>query len=376
MTRFAKAFVFLSLGLALGAGVCIAAEPSGEPIPLAMIVPLTGDFGEFGRAEVAAARLAVRQINDAGGLAGREVSVLVEDSESSPERGAGTFARMLEANHARFFYVASSGVALAVAPLAERAGVFLLTDAADPRVGEACSLAFRHCPDAGRETERIAEYAMNELKLRTLALFHVKGAYGDSYVVPFRRSVESRGGRVVARDFFEQDQTEFRPQLSRLLSSRPDGIYFIGFGPSLANAIRQARGLGFTGPIFAASSVAYRDTYAAAPEALEGTLYTDIMFTPGSGDARAQAFIEEYRRQSGGDPTPLVAMTYDAVTLMLEGIREVGDDPVRVRDWILKTKSRDGLSGRVTIEPDRRFRYDLAIWRVAGSKPAAVLGPR
>ncbi len=346
-----------------------------QEIPIAVFVPMSGDFAEFGLTEFHAAQMAVQEFEQSTASNGLLLRLVVRDTEHSPQKAEALFEEVMAETPFQFCYVASSGCALELAPRAEKRGVLLLSDAASPLVTQNCSLAFRHTPDARDECAAIVRDAIEYRGATKLALLHVESAYGRAYPEPFQAEVRRRGCAMVGLAGFEASSTPFTSLVTNALESGPDAVVVIGFGPSLARLIEEIRRRRFPGHLYAAPSVAYPGTRDVAPAAIEGVLYPEIRFDVGSS-----TFARRWKERFGADPSPLAASTYDAFTLLFGALSNVGPDPVRVRDELLAGAAHEGATGKIHLHPERHFSFPLEILRVENGRgvrtvPAPDLDP-
>jgi len=337
----------------------LASASAGEPVRIAVLVPLTGDFAEFGKTEVAAARLAVDRANATGGVKGRPIELSIDDTGHDPARGLELFRKRADEG-AKFVYAASSGVAVAIAPEVQSRGLLLLTDAASPKVSELSSLAVRHCPDAADESALLVADALARGH-RRWGLLHMANAYGESYRDALSKAATGRGAELVAVGALPANDASCAEVVARVIAAKPEAILVITFGPPIVRALEELRTQGFRGLRYSAASIAYPNKGKVPEDLLQGVRFPDVWW----GDPvrpEVEALRADLQRLGVAyPPRPLFTMTFDAFTLVLEATRDVGDDPRAVRKAVAETASRRGASGDYRVLHDGRIRFELEI---------------
>lgn len=341
-----RALRFLSLSILLAA--------CGREAPLR--IGLAGPFGEArGVSMRLAAELAVQEINAAGGVHGRRAELVILD-DSGTAVGAVAAAQQLVADPAVVAVVGhlTSGATLAAAPVYGGANpvAAISPSASSPLVTDAGPWVFRVCPTDDLHGARLAAWARERLRAGRAGVLYINDDYGrgvrDVFVSAFTRA----GGDVVTSDPYLDDLPSFRPYLERLQRRGGADILLVaGTRAGGARILATRDSLQLALPILGGDGLAGIEDLGAAAE---GIVISTAYLPDDSGGANA-AFVEAYRRVSGGRPPDhRGAGAYDAVRLIARALGAVGPDRQRVRDYLAAVGTThpafEGVTGRIAFD--------------------------
>jgi branched-chain amino acid transport system substrate-binding protein len=331
------------------------ADPTGD-IPVGVYGALTGDQAAFGTSTVNGVRLAADEINAAGGILGRKIRLVVEDDQGRAEEAASVVTKLITStNVAALIGENSSNQSLAAAPIAQANGVPMISPSStNPAVTEKGEYIFRVCFTDPYQGKALASFVRNELKLDKAAmLIDRKNDYSVGLGNVFRTEFEGLGGKVVAEQSYSGGDTEFRPQLTAIRGQAPQVLFIPGFYTEVGQIAIQARDLGLTVPLVGGDGWDSPVIIEIGGKSIEGSYFSDHYFV---GDSRpvVQTFVAEYKRRHGRNPEATAALGYDALKIFAESARRAGSvDRKAVRDQIAQTKDYQGVSGTITMGPDR-----------------------
>ena len=319
------------LGPAPGAEAAAAAPVAmtpKEPFRIGAMDALTGVGESYGNPILNAKLLAVEEINAAGGINGRMLEIIPEDSKCAAQDAITAYNKLTDVDGVKIILgTTCSGAMLGAAPLAEREGVIMLSASATS-------------PDIAGAGDYIFRTAINDLQLGidTGNTLHADGIHhlatiteATDYAEGARRTTVARleelGGHVVAAESYASDVTDFRSQLTKIISARPDGVFLAAQGEfSGGTIIKQLRDLGFEGPI-------YSEVVPTQPEALgiAGDAATGLKAIVPNPDLQTQTgkdFLANYEARFGAVPSLpwFQGSAYDDVYIIAECLGRVGDD--------------------------------------------------
>ena len=361
---------------ALAVGACRPdreAQTSGVTgdIPVGVFGALTGDQAAFGTATVQGVRLAAEEINAAGGIDGRKIRLLVEDDQGRPDEAASVVTKLVTAGRvAVLIGENSSNQSLAAAPIAQASGIPMISPSStNPAVTEKGDYIFRVCFTDPYQGKALATFVRKNLNLQTAGiLLDKKNDYSVGLAEFFRKAFESLGGRVVAEQSYSGGDTEFRPQLTTIRAAAPQVLFLPGFYTDVGQIAIQARDLGLTVPLVGGDGWDSPVVIQIGGKSIDGSYFSDHYFV---GDERpvVQSFVERYRKKHGKNPEANAALGYDALQIFAAAARRAGStDPTAVRDQIAATKDYQGVSGTVTMGPDRNPIKPVAMIRIEGGE--------
>ena len=235
----------LSYTAALVAGLALSASASAQDITIGAILPLTGPAAAVGLEEQMGVQFAVDRANDAGGIRGRKISVLYEDSQAKPDVGVLTFNKLTDLRGVQGIMTAFSSVSLAIAPLATRKKVLVINPAAQSnQLENASPYLLNTIPLVKDETTVLVKYLVNKLGKKTAGIVYENAAAGIDGKDDFKKAFEAAGGKIVAEEPAEFGQTNYRPSLLKIAALKPDLAYIVitQGHPSLAEQAGQIQG--------------------------------------------------------------------------------------------------------------------------------------
>ena len=323
---------------------------TAEPIRVGVFLDITGVTSIFGIPTRNGIKLAIDEINAAGGIKGRRLRVFLEDNQGRPEKSKEVAAKLINENkvHVILGDVASSN-SLAVAPLAQAAEIPMITPAStNPRVTAVGDYIFRTCFIDPLQGEAMAKFAFNELKARRVAIFSdVNSDYSKGLTENFTQTFTKLGGKIIAKELYTQSDDDFKGQLSKIRSRRADAVYLPGYYGQIGMIAKQARRLKMFMPLLGGDGWDAPELWKLGGNALNNTYITNH-FAVDNPAAEVQDFIKKYEAKFNVKPDSLAALAYDAVYVLADAIRRAGTtDGDRLRDAIAQTKDFSGVSGKI-----------------------------
>ena len=324
LSKFWKLAVLLGL-LTLAALAC---DDADEPYTIGAMDALTGVAESYGNPLHQAKLLAVEEINAAGGINGRMLELKVEDSKCAAQDAITAYNKLTDVDGVKIILgTTCSGSMLGAAPLAEKDGVVLLSASATS-------------PDIASAGDYIFRTAINDLNLgidigntlwvdgiRTIATINESTDYAEGARSTAVARFEELGGSVVGSERYPSEAIDFRSSLTKLFTEEPDALLLAAQGEvSGGTIIKQARELGFDGPI-------YSEIVPTAPEALNiagesATGLKAVIPNPDLTTAAGREFLENFKERYGVVATLpwFQGSAYDDVYIAAECLKQTEDD--------------------------------------------------
>ncbi len=344
--------------------LAVCSLPAAEPVRLGFFMSITGRDASFGEASLRGARLAVDELNAAGGVLGRPFELIVEDNRSQAGESATAAKKLIARDRvAALIGECSSARTLEAAPVAQAAGVPLITPAStNPKVTEMGDAIFRVCFIDPFQGEVLATFARRRLGLKRAALLIENGSpYSVGLAEYFAKTFIALGGEIVATQKYAGADTDFRAALTAIRAARPDAIFLPGYYVAAGLVAQQAKQLGLTATLLGGDGFEAPQLLEIGGEALEGAYYSSH-FSDANSAPESRRFVAAYRARHGTVPNGLSALTYDAVRLAADAITRAGTvEKVALRRALATTKDFSGATGRTTINPQRDADKDAAI---------------
>ncbi len=320
------ALVCLLAVLALLAVAC-GDDASDESFKIGVMESLTGPGETYGTVSSQAKQMAVDEINAAGGIDGRMIELIVQDSKCSAQDAITAYNKLTDVDGVKIILGTScSGAMLGAAPLAEADGVVLFSGlATNPDIAEAGDYIFR----TAMSDALLGIDTGNELwadGIRTLATITEATDYAEGVRRTSVAQFEKLGGEVVAEERYPSDITDFRSQLTKLINANPDALHIAAQQEfSGGTIVKQARELGFDGPIYGEIVVVGTTALEVAGEAATGVKAIAAVLDP--DNQMAQEVLRNFRARYDYVTLPwYLGSAYDDVYITAECLRQTGDD--------------------------------------------------
>lgn len=326
--------------------------PAAEIIKIGAVLPLTGDSAAWGEQGKYGIQMAVDEINAAGGIKGRKVTVVYEDSKAEPRTAVSAIQKLTSVDNVPAIVGdITSGATLAMAPIAERSQTILIAPTASaPAISKAGDYIYRVWPSDTLEGSALADYAANSGFKRT-AILHIQTDYGTGLRDVFTSGFKAKGGQVVLSEGYNQDETNFKPLLLKVSAIKPDAIYAVGYYKDTALILKQARAMGLKMQFFGATAVESQDLLTIAGKAAEGLIYPIISdFDPDNPTPRAKEFIAKFTKKFGKAPDWASSHTHDALVVVAEAMKKGGTAGPDIKKAIDSTRQFEGVTGKINFD--------------------------
>jgi len=359
-----------------------SAQPSTGPLLIGMVGALTGPEAHFGLETQNGVLLAVAEANAAGGVQGRMLALRSYDSQSRPEEAANAMTRLVNQDRALFVVGENqSSNSLAMAPAAAKGEVPMIAPSStNPRVTtEGGPYVFRVCFTDTFQGQLLARFARETLKAERVAmLVDQKSDYAVGLAKVFATRYGALGGKIVSEEAYARGDTDFRGQLTRVKAARPEVLFIPGYYSDIGPLARQARELGMRATLLGGDGWDSGERLGQlGGAAVEGALYS-THFAPDNPGGRVQDFLARYKARFGHVPDALGALGYDAARVGIDALRRSnGVGGPALREQIARTRDFEGITGRITLGPDRDAVKPAVIVKLVKGAPtfAAEVSP-
>ncbi|MDR0654487.1 MAG: ABC transporter substrate-binding protein [Synergistaceae bacterium] len=328
------------------------------PIKIGEIATITGDFAAYGVAEEESVKIAVKEINDAGGILGRPVELIMYDCRTRNEDMVNAARRLVQQDKVcAVIGPSGSSLCIAASPVFNEARVpHIGTLPTNPFVtmdesGKVKPYNFRICfldPYQGRI---LALFAVQNLNVKTAAVLHdVASDYSEGLREFFVKDFEAFGGKIIADEGHRSDDVDFRAQLTKIKDTNPDVLVLPTMGKSLPLAVKQARELGITVPIIGGDGYGDFMWEITGPEAMKNTYWVSHV---DKADPTLADFLRKYEEATGTECQEFMnAVTaYDSVYWLKDAIERAGsDDPVKIKEALEATKGLKLMHSTITMD--------------------------
>jgi branched-chain amino acid transport system substrate-binding protein len=302
------------------------APAKGEPILIGTIQPLTGPYAAFGVKFYQAYNMAADEINEAGGIKGRPIQIVFEDSQDKLDL-AQTAARKLVENPKIMALMGGrlSGAGLAIAQLAEREHIPYLVDhpSADVITKSGFQWTFRLNPASSFNSVPLQRFMKEYAKdIKTVALLYENSVYGKGVTEPFKAWLGQNGYQVVVSELYPPLALDYRDLLNKVKAQNPDLLFLASNIPDSALIIRQSHELGLTPKMISGAGAGFSiNEFIEQAGDSANTVFSTGPWSGNPKDPQVQALAEKFYKRFGHYPKEHEAEGYAAVYVMADALR-------------------------------------------------------
>jgi branched-chain amino acid transport system substrate-binding protein len=327
----------------------------GNPLKVALLAPLTGGVAAFGGPTRNGVQMATDEWNQSGGLLGRRIEPVVEDSQCQPDPAVKAANKVIDQDGVKFIIgEICSRASIPVSEIANAKGVVQISPAStNPAVtigadGKVKPYTFRACFVDPFQGAVGANFALRSLKAKTAFILLDPGnAYTVGLAESFEAVFTKGGGAIVGKGEYASNATDFTTILTKVADAKPDVLYVPDYY-NIVNLIgSQAKQRGLIMPMIGADGW---DSPSLDRNAVDGGYFT-TQFSPDDPRPIVQAWVEKYQAKYGSKPDAIAALAYDAANLLYTAIKEANsDDPAKVKDVLAALKDYQGVSGQISFD--------------------------
>lgn len=315
------------------------AAQSKEPIKIGFFSPLTGPTASDGQSALNSAKLAVKLINDAGGVNGRQLVLVNYDDAGKPDQAASIARKLIESDKVTAAVSgAYSGPTRAAAPVFQQAGMVMLSGyAIHPDITKAGDKIFRIGTLADVQGRVGAELVAKNLKAKNVAVLIIDNDYGVSLTAGFKAWAPKVGINVVMEQKYSFGEKDFRPIIEKIKSLNPDAIYATGYYAEASTFLAQAKDAGLKMPIVGQEGYDSPELFKLAGPAAEGVIITTDLNRDGK-EPMTQKFLAEYKKAYNEEADMVGASAFDAVQVLAYAMKTGGTDTAAIQKAIAGIK--------------------------------------
>ncbi|MFZ3203625.1 MAG: branched-chain amino acid ABC transporter substrate-binding protein [Pseudomonas sp.] len=364
--------LFAAMAMAGVASYSIAADT----IKIGMAGPVTGAVAQYGEMQFIGAKMAIEQINKAGGVNGAMLEGVVYDDACDPKQAVAVANKIVN-DEVKFVvgHLCSSSTQPA-SDIYEDEGILMISPAStSPDItARGYELVFRTIGLDSLQGPTAGKFIADHVKPKAVAVIHDKQQYGEGIATAVKQTLESKGTKVALFEGINAGDKDFSAMIAKLKQAGVDFVYYGGYHPELGLLLRQSAEKGLTAKFMGPEGVGNKEISAIAGPASEGMLVT----LPKSfdQDPRNQALVEAFKAKNEDSSGPFVFPAYAAVQVIAEGIEKAGStDTAKVAE-ALRANSFDTPTGVLSFDEKgdlKDFSFVVYEWHQDGTKTEAPL---
>ena len=372
MKKFSRTQLLLA-GVIAVLSLSTSCKPGGDgnTIKIGEYASLTGKDATFGISSHEGTLLAIEEINAAGGVLGKKLELLTEDTQCKPGESATVVNKLIARDGviAVLGEVASTR-SMEAARICQDSKVPMISPSStNPDVTKTGDYIFRVCFIDPFQGTVMANFATKMLKMKRVAIFtDVKSDYSKGLAKFFKERFLANGGQVVSELDYNGGDKDFKAQLTSIRGANPDGVFVPGYYTEAALICVQAKQLGLKAPLFGGDGWESSKLVEIGGDAVEGN-YFSTHYHPDVGSDVSKKFVENYKKRWNKTPDALGACGYDSALVLADAIKRAGStDGQKIRDAIAATKDFQAVTGKITINESRDATKSAVILQVEKGK--------
>lgn len=302
------------------------------------------------------AKLAVKEINAAGGVLGKQIDFIVRDSKYQMDTTAQIAQQFVEEDQVSAVVgFTDSDSVLAAGPILQEANIpFITAGATSPKLPDQIGdMLFLACFGDNVQAAAGAEFGFKKFGGTAYLLWDKGVEYTTLLAAYFKARYTELGGSIVLEDSYEDQATDFSAQITKIkaLSEQPSFYYIAAMPYNVGPVVKQLREAGLTGPVIGGDGYDTPDLVSVAGDASENVFFsTHALMDKDIGTDGIKKFIAAYNAEYGHDPeNAFAALGYDAMYLLVDAIKRAGStDATAIQQALLQTKDFPGITGSIT----------------------------
>ncbi len=308
-------------------------DVSSHPIKIGAVISLSGFAAPWGEYARNGMNLAVKQINEAGGINGRQVELIIEDDHTDGKDAVSAYTKLISVDHAQGILGGVfdfTGQPLLPLALNNKIPFISASNFRIPGGFELNSQSFVMLPDFSKVIRQLKTY-LSFSTVKSVAVVHFKSSFGNEIAKTLDAVVKENGGEgIVNEEYGKIGDNNFRTTIAKLKAQHVDTVFLDMVGNDPVNFLTQSRQLGFA-PKF----ISYNGVLDSFPEGTDKSLLEGVTIL--NWEISGPRFIEMYKSAYGVEPTKSADKWFDAVYVMAQGIAQSSDSSA-VATYIERTK--------------------------------------
>ncbi len=323
----AMAMTFMAgCGSSNSGGQASSGGGDGTVFKIGGIGPVTGGAAVYGEAVKNGAELAVKEINEAGGINGVQIEFNYQDDENDAEKAVNAYNTLKDWNMQMLLGTVTSAPCVAVGEVAQEDNMFMLTPSGTAVDCVKYDNAFRVCFSDPMQGLESAKYiADNNLATKVAAIYDSSDVYSTGIYKAFAEEAENQNFEIVAAEAFtSESKSDFSVQLQKAKDAGAELVFLPFYYSEASLVLKQAAGMNFTPIFFGCDGM----DGILAVEGFDANLANDLIFlspfTPTSEDEVIQKFVQDFEDTYGGTPNQFAADAYDGIYAIKAAAEKAG----------------------------------------------------
>ncbi|MFP3154238.1 ABC transporter substrate-binding protein [Lachnospiraceae bacterium ZAX-1] len=346
---------------------CGSKGGDSDVIQIGAVMPLTGDAPAIGASMKNGADLAVKEINDAGGVLGKQIKLITEDDQNQPAVAPNAITKLIEQDKVVGVlgtYASSCSIPMAAIAKEKKVPMISIGSTNEKVTLEGGDYVFRACFIDPLQGKVAAAFAYDTLKATKVAtLYDMSKDYCIGISEAFKESYEALGGEIIYSQTYNKGDSDFKAFLTEISGLEIDALYLPDDYSVVGLIAKQAREMGIDCNILGSDSWSDLALIDVGGDAVEGAYFTDHASLT-SDDENVKKFVEDYKAAYKSDPSAFSVLAYDSVKLMANAIEKAGGtENTKIQEALVATDTK-GLSSQYRFDENHNPIKDIIINKV------------
>lgn len=361
-------FLFVMIVAIFGSGIATAAEE----IRIGFTPPVTGVHAASGSLQIKAIKLALKEINAAGGVNGKKIDLRIIDNQSTNPGSLASLQKAVDQEKvlALIGFLYSTQV-FATSDAIKNYGIPTFIGATNVNLTrQGNPWLFRVRPDDSIAAGAMVKFIKDDTKFTKIGLLHDADAFGTGGADLVEKGAKELGLMVVKREKTATAAKDFTAELLAMKNAGAQILVFYGHQEAHAVIQRQMRQLGSPFKYLGSPSAASKDALNLAKEAAEG-IWAVVDFVPGQTEENKR-FSAAYKKEYNEEFDNTSLWTYDGLKILVSAIKKAGEDRGKIREAILATQGYKGVQGTFSFTPNGDGLSEVSIVEIEKGQPKVL----
>ena len=353
-SAIATAATLILFGCGKGGDKTAANPADGVEVKIGHVAPLTGPIAHLGKDNENGARLAIEEINKSGlTIDGKKVvlTLVPEDDAEDPKTATQVAQKLVDAKVIGVVGHLNSGTSIPASKIYSDAGITQVSPSATnpDYTKQGFKTTYRLVATDAQQGPALANYVINTLKAKTVAIIDDSTQYGKGLADEFEKTIKAAGVKVVTREASNNKATDFKAILTKVKGSKPDVIMYGGMDATGGPLTKQAAELGIKAKVVGGDGMCTEKLAELAGEAVVNVTCSEAGMAL-SKMAQGADFQKRYKERFNADVQIYAPFTYDAVYVIVDSMKRANStDPAKILVAMPDTKM-NGLVGNIAFD--------------------------
>ena len=350
----ASATVLVLLGCGKSGDKTSAIPADGVEVKIGHVAPLTGPIAHLGKDNENGARLAIEEINKSGLMIdGKKVilTLVPEDDAEDPKTATQVAQKLVDAKVVGVVGHLNSGTSIPASKIYSDAGITQISPSATnpDYTKQGFKTTYRLVATDAQQGPALANYVINTLKAKTVAIIDDSTQYGKGLADEFEKTIKAGGVKVVTREASNNKATDFKAILTKVKGSKPDVIMYGGMDATGGPLTKQAAELGIKAKVVGGDGMCTEKLAELAGEAVINVTCSEAGMAL-SKMAQGADFQKRYKERFNTDVQIYAPFTYDAVYVFVDSMKRANSvDPAKIL-VVMPDTNMNGLVGNIAFD--------------------------